>query len=279
MGLSRWAPVLAVLLFAACGSPATYHLEGQIVAVDPDAGTLTISHGDIDGLMPGMTMPFKVADPGLMANKAPGDLVKASLVIQDEQPLLTTVEVVGHDALRTPAPKPAVDLLQPGDEVPDVALVDQDGTPRRLSGWRGQAVAVTFVYTRCPLPNFCPAMDRRFAGVQRAMEADPALAARAHLVSITVDPGFDTPQVLKAHANGLGADPSHWTLATGEVDDLDRFGARFGVAVMRDDPREVVHNLRTAVIDASGRLVTVFRDSAWTAEDMAGELRRAGAVR
>jgi protein SCO1/2 len=174
-----------------------------------------------------------------------------------------------------PASPPA--LLEPGAAVPDVVLKDQDGNERRLSAWRGGVVAVTFIYTRCPLPNFCPLMDRHFAAVQQSVQSDPALKGRSHLLSVSFDPRFDTPEILAAHARKAGADPALWTFATGEQDAVDAFARGFGVSIIREDAdlEEIMHNLRTAVIDREGRLVQVFNGNEWTPAELLDAMRRA----
>ena len=268
------------LLFGviACSRTPSYEVVGQIVAIDPARQEITVKHGDIKGFMPGMTMAFKVKDAGVMSGKEPGDLVRATLVVEDTFGYLTRVDVTGHAPLTEPPPsRSAIDVLPPGQQAPDVRLVDQDGTERHLSEWRGRVLAVTFIYTRCPLPDFCPLIDRQFLAAQREASADPQLRDRVHLLSITLDPSFDTPPVLLAHARQVGADPKAWTFATGAAEDLDRFGSRFGVSVMRNDPSgaEVIHNLRTAVLDRDGRLTTIFGGNDWSAADLLKELRRA----
>src|SRR5205085_9894043 len=118
---------------------------------------------------------------------------------------LSNLKKTGHGDL--PADAHAVkimDVMNPGDEVPDDALQDQTGTPRKLSDWRGRALAVTFVYTRCPLPDFCPQMDRRFGELQRAIAADPRLRDRVHLVSVSFDPAHDTAAIVQSHAKARG---------------------------------------------------------------------------
>jgi protein SCO1/2 len=168
-----------------------------------------------------------------------------------------------------------MDLLEPGGEIPDAAFVDESGTPKRLTSWTGQARAVTFMYTRCPLPDFCPLMDRHFAAVQREIAGDPTLAGRAHLASVSIDPTFDTPAVLADHARRVGANPAHWSLLTGDRQEVERFASRFGVSIMREDGggQEIAHNLRTAVIDREGRLVKVFGGTDWTPAQVVAELK------
>jgi protein SCO1/2 len=139
-------------------------------------------------------------------------------------------------------------------------------------------VALTFVYTRCPLPEFCPLMDRHFAAVQKTVATTPALAD-VQLVTVTFDPDFDTPAVLTAHARAVGADPKRWRFLTGAADDVTALAKRFGViAEPQDaDPATIVHNLRTAVIDPDGRLATITSGNDWTAADLIADLTAAPA--
>jgi protein SCO1 len=267
--------LLPLVLAIACARPREYELRGQVVAVDHGRQEVTIKHEDIRGFMPGMTMPFKVRDGRMIEGRTPGDLVRATLVVAEGGAYLSTVERTGHAPLTEPAPARRMDLLEPGDEIPDAAFTDQSGAVQRLASWSGQARAVTFMYTRCPLPDFCPVMDRHFAAVQREIAGDPALAGRVHLASVTIDPAFDTPEVLAAHARRLGANPAHWSLLTGERTEIEKFASRFGVAIMREDGKgsEIVHNLRTGVIDRDGRLVKIFGGTDWTPAQVVTELK------
>jgi protein SCO1/2 len=135
-------------------------------------------------------------------------------------------------------------------------------------------VVLTFIYTRCPMPTFCPLMDRHFKTIQTKLKDDQALNGHVHLVSVSFDPTTDTPAVLKKHAATLSADPTTWTFLTGDRDETDRFAARFGVSVMRaaNDPQDITHTLRTAIIDARGRLVKVYTGNDWTPEQILADL-------
>jgi protein SCO1/2 len=161
--------------------------------------------------------------------------------------------------------------------VPDVSFVDEAGAARQLAGWRGRAIVVTFIFTRCPLPDFCPLMDTHFAAVQRQVRDDERLRGRVQLLSVSFDPSHDTPAVLAAHAKKNGADPAVWNFVTGDREEIDAFAALFGVSVMREgtNPSDIVHNLRTAVIDGNGRLVKVFNGIQWESADLVAELRSA----
>jgi protein SCO1/2 len=271
----RRAVTAAIFIVAwACAGPREYELRGQIIALDTERREVTIKHEDIRGFMPGMTMPFKVKDARLMDGRIPGDLVRAKLVVEENTAYLSAIERTGHAPV-TKTPVAHMDVLETGDQVPDAAFVDQSGAARRFSSWAGQLRAVTFMYTRCPLPNFCPLMDRHFAALQRDIAADSALRGRVHLTSVSIDPAFDTPPVLAAHARRLAADAAHWSFLTGDRQEIERFAARFGVSIMREDPtgQDIVHNLRTAVVDREGRLVKMFGGNDWTPAQVLAELK------
>lgn len=276
------ALALAASVSTACTQDRRYPIAGQVIAVDAERQQLTVRHGDIPGFMPGMTMPFRVSDAGVVAASRPGDLIAATLVVRDTAGYLEDVRKTGEAPLPSSATHAApAAMLEPGDLVPDAAFVDQDGARRTLSDWRGRTVAVTFVYTRCPIPNFCPLMDRHFAAAQKAIAADPALAGQVHLLSVSFDPTFDTPAVLRAHAGRTGADERHWTYLTGEAAAIDRFGAGFGVTIMREAETadEIMHNLRTAVIDPEGRLSAVLNGNEWTPAELLDAIRAADGSR
>jgi protein SCO1/2 len=265
----------SLLAVAACSRGQEYELRGQVLAIDLERQEIRVQHEDIKGFMPAMTMPFKVRDGEVLAARAPGEIIRATLVVEGGRTYLKDIEKTGQAPLAEGPSPPTFDMLDAGEAVPDEPFVDQNGDSRRLSEWRGKAVAVTFIYTRCPLPDFCPLMDRHFAAVQKAVAADPGLRDRVHLVTVSFDPDFDRPPVLKAHAARAGADPAIWSFVTGDREDIDRFGSRFGVSIIRDEKAapEIVHNLRTAVIDAKGRLVKVLSGNEWQPADLLNELR------
>jgi protein SCO1 len=278
----RMVLLVAALAATACTRAANtreYELQGQIQAIEPDRNEVVIKHGDIKGFMPGMTMPFKVKDASLLTEKRPGDLVTATLVVGEVDAHLSTLTTTGHADLEAPpAVSDAPKILAPGEAIADALLVTQDGTPLPFSSLRGHRVAVTFVYTRCPLPEFCPLMDRHFAAVQKAIGSTPALAD-VRLLTVTFDPEFDTPAILQAHARRRGADPSVWTFATGEPKEIARFSSQFGVYVERNpqSAADITHNLITAVVDADGRLVARHTGNDWTPAELVADLAAAAA--
>jgi protein SCO1/2 len=228
--------------------------------------------------MPAMSMAYHVRQPALLDGLVPGDLVTAQLVVDGDDAYLKEIRRTGHAALPEGAkPVKAMDVMAPGDVVPDDGLQDQDGRPRKLSDWRGQALAVTFVYTRCPLPDFCPLMDRHFAALQQAIAADPELRGRARLASISFDPAHDTPAVIAAHARARGADGRTWSYLTGAPGAIEDLTSRFGVSTIEenDTAATLTHNLRTAVIDPRGRLIKVYSGNDWTVDALLADLRDA----
>jgi protein SCO1/2 len=271
---------MALSLALGCGreTARAYELQGQILAIQADSGVVLIKHGDIKGFMPGMTMPFKVRDAALLAGKAPGDLVTARLMVGENEAWLASLDKTGTAPLEEPAAMPAaafVTLLKPGDPVPDTVLTDASSRPLALRDWQGRPFAITFIYVRCPLPQFCPLLDRRFRELQDAIAGDPQLTGRARLLSVSFDPTFDTPEALTAHARKLGADPAVWQFATASPAVVDRFAATFGVNVIREADRTITHNMRTAIVGADGRLVAIHDGSDWTVEQVLDDLRRA----
>jgi protein SCO1/2 len=266
---------------AGCSRPPEYELRGQILAVDPARQELTIKHEDITGFMPGMTMPFKVRDARAMEGRQAGELIRATLVVEDTTGYLKNVTVTGRAPLTAPPPPPRVNVLQPGDAIPDTVLLDDAGRAHTLADWRGQILGVTFIYTRCPVPDFCPLMDRRFGEVQRIVAGDAGLRGKVHLFSVTFDPDHDTPAVLAVHAKKAGADAAIWSFLTGDRAGVTAFAAHFGVTVAAgpEGTKEIMHNLRTAVVDANGRVSTVLSGNDWTADALVAALRSAGAGR
>jgi protein SCO1/2 len=257
-----------------------YPIRGQILAIGDNAVVhrpeVTVKHEDIPGFMPAMTMAYFLKDGVKPDGLAAGDLFTATLVVDGSSLYLDEVRKTGQAPLPAGARRVKImDVMVPGDEVPDDALVDQTGTAHKLSDWRGKALAVTFVYTRCPVPDFCPLMDRHFADLQRAVAADATLRDRVHLISISFDPQHDTPAAIAAHAKARGANPQTWSYLTGDAATIDRLTSRFGVSTIEehDAPESITHNLRTAIVDRRGRLVTVYTGNDWTVDGLLNELR------
>ena len=284
MQINRRLLIVALLCAgAACnrkpGSP-TYQLKGQILAVRAETNELLVKHEDIPGFMPAMTMPYFVKDPALLKDRAAGDLITATLVVETNLGYLSAITKTGSapipaDAATAIPPAAGIEFVRPGDAAPDTTLTDQYDKPIAIKDFAGSAAAITFIYTRCPLPQYCPLMDRRFAEAQALIAKDPALQGKVRLLTVSFDPKFDRAAVLRKHAETLQADPRVWTFATAEESIVDRFAARFGVNVIREKDGTITHSLRTAVIDPSGRVATILDNNAWTAEDLVRHLKAA----
>lgn len=294
----------ALALFVGCGGPSAgpgapvqaekepeievkvYDLTGVVRGIDVGGRELQIHHDEIPGFMKAMTMPFTVAEDVDMDDFRVGDELEAKLEVEFEDGLTRDYRlldpVVTKPALdagpsatldlsgETPVVKNHPERLQPGDEVPDFALTDQDGQARRLSDLRGKVVVLTFIYTRCPLPDFCPAMDRRFSELSQSLATSASRSEKVRLVSLSFDPENDTPEVLKKHAEIRGAKPPLWTFAVASHEELGKIAPALGL-MYGPGKNEIIHNLCTAVIGPDGKLARLdvgTKNNDWTTADM-----------
>ncbi len=255
---------------------STYPVTGVVTAAPAD-GRLMVSHEDIPGYMPAMTMPFALAPGDPVPAMSPGDRVRFTLEVASDSVLATAFEVIGRDeavasALRGPAAPPSA-RVRKGDAVPDLALVNQAGASFTSKDLRGKVTALTFIFTRCPVPEFCPLMVKRFQEVQRVVAADPDLAD-VRLLAVTLDPAFDTPTVLEAYAKAMRADPARWQFVTGPDAEIARLTRAFAIHVERNGVL-LDHTLATAVIGPDGRVIEIWRGNGWTPEQVVTALRAA----
>ena len=257
-----------------------YDLKGKVVAVDKTDRTATISHQDIAGYMPAMTMPFKIKNDADLEMLAPGDEVAGTLVVDD---ISSWVEIStiseGGSPLSPTAAVPGEP--KPGDEVPDFALTNQDGKRIHLAQYRGRALALTFIYTRCPQPDQCTLMSNNFAAIDRELQKQPELYQKTHLLSVSFDSDYDTPKVLRSYGASHTERYSdegfqHWEFATGSSDEVKGIAQFFGLRYYHDtesDQDQVIHSLRTAVISPEGKLVKLYRGNEWKPEEVLSDLR------
>jgi protein SCO1/2 len=252
-----------------------YELTGQILAVLPDRHELTVRHEDIAGFMPAMTMTFPVDPVALLEGRKPGELITGTLEVQDAHARLVSITSRGEAPVSVNANQLALasGLLSEGDLVPDTAFIDQNDKRRALAEWRGTVTLVTFIYTRCPFPTYCLLMDQNFATIQNAVLEEPALAGHVKLLSISMDPEYDTPAVLQAYAAKRRANPDVWTFLTGDKVTIDRFAGKLGVGIMRAENTEITHNLRTSLVGRDGRLQKIYSGNDWTPKDVLADLR------
>lgn len=282
-GLARALVILSILSTAqlACHSRDTgpeerHSIKGKVVSVEKRDLTVTIAHEAIPGYMDAMTMPFKLKDERLLNDLAEGDRVQATLVVSGLKSWLEDLVVTREAVDQSDISKTEKWIEpKPGDEVPDFALVNQDGKRIKLKQYRGRALVLTFIYTRCPLPDYCPLMTDNFSEIEKALKALPEMYSKTHLLSISVDPEYDTPKVLRAYATHHSADFEHWDFLTGPKDDVKRVATYFGMQYWPDGD-QVVHSLRTAIIGADGKVVKLYRGNEWKPEEIVTELRALG---
>lgn len=265
------APVIAPTSKSApTTSTTTYKLTGQVRSVNPEQGLVTIRHEAIPDFMAAMTMPFAIKDKQLLEDVRVGDEVEGELEVRREAGEVKDYELKGLVVSR-PALGPALSLnlsgdtatlvaapkrLQPGDQVPDFAMTTQDGKTLRLADLRGKVVGLTFIYTRCPLPDFCPRMDRTFSSLAEKIGAVPKRAEAVRLLSVSFDPEHDTAEILAKHAKNQGAAPPLWTFAVASHPELAKVAGGLGLTY-GPGKDEVIHNLVIAVIGPDGRLVAL----------------------
>ncbi|HEY6806056.1 MAG TPA: SCO family protein [Pyrinomonadaceae bacterium] len=254
-----------------------YDLTGKVVAVERDKHLVTIAHQDVKNLMPAMTMPFSLPDEATLGYIAAGDEVTATLVIDGSSTWLENVTITRQSP--DTSATTGVPEAKEGDEVPSYTLVNQDGKDIRLGNFRGKALMLTFIYTRCPLPEYCNLMSTNFAEVDRQLEKQPDLYARTHLLSITIDPDYDTPKVLRsygaAHTERYENETfAHWDFATGTKDQIKGVAQFFGLRYFQGSD-QIVHSLRTVIINPDGKVVKVYRDNSWKPEEAVAEMAKA----
>jgi protein SCO1 len=266
--------------FVARPDARRFDIEGKVVAVDKTERRITLDHGEVKGFMDAMTMPFSVKEAWAFDAAAPGDTVRGTLVVDGARSWIEGVSVSRTNPAATPSTTKATWApADPGTPLPDVTLTDQDGKPLRLASWRGQPYVITFSYTRCPLEEYCPLMMQRFAAIEKATAADPALRA-TRLLSVTLDPERDTPATLREYgakyATGRGSDPfARWRLVTGTPQQIKPLAGFFGLDYYTEAGGQVIHSLRTAVIDPDGKIARVFESNTWKVEAVLEALRAA----
>ncbi len=259
--------------------PATrYDLKGKVVSVDPKNRQVVLDHETIPGFMEAMVMPFTLKSDWAFKQLAPGDMVQATLVVAAsgawlEDPVIT--KGTTGNAGTAPTTEP-----QPGAEVPNFSLVNQDSKPFALRKYPGQALLLTFIYTRCPLPDYCILMNSNFAEVNRLLRQEyPSLRSRVRLLSVSIDPEHDTPEVLRSFGAAQTAASENegfesWEFATGAPEEIKRAAQFFGLTYMSDSD-QIVHSLRTAVVTPDGRIFTIYRGNEWRAADAVRDLQSA----
>ena len=294
-----WLPVVLLCLtltLAGCRSggagPAkkleqkTYHLRGKIVATNAAGGRITVAHGPIPGYMEAMTMSYRLVEPNTIGELHVGDMITARMTVDEDaagplNPRLDQIVVVGQ---ARPDTKPVVEYHVPaaGDAVPDFHLLNQSGKAIHLGQFRGKAVLLTFIYTRCPLAEFCPKMSSNFAEIDKALATDKAAYAKTHLLSVSFDPKYDTPTVLRSYGGAhtgrfTDEDFAHWDFAAPSVADLPKLEQYFDVGVTGEssDPANIMHSLSTVLIGRDGKVLAWLPTNDWKVAEVLAQVKAA----
>jgi len=258
----------------------TFPARGIVREMDVSEKTVSIQHDAIPGYMPAMTMPFVVKDVHELVGLAPGDSVAFQI---DVTPKDGWIEHLRRIDATTDTNMPTtgsfrlvrdVEPLSVGDLLPDYGFTNELGAPVRLSSFRGQALAITFIFTRCPYPTFCPRMSELFHDTLGMLAKNPASPTNYHFLTVSFDPDFDTPETLRNYAQLHQYDPTHWSFLTGQLIDITALADSFGMKFWREGAG-INHNLRTAVLDSRDRVQKVFIGNNWTAAQLAVELIKA----
>ena len=258
----------------------SYQVRGIVRGFAPDRSTVSVEHEVIPGFMPSMTMPFSVKDQKEIADLKIGDGISFRLTATLKDLFLEQVKKIPASEVRVAEPTPAASVsspasarLQEGDVVPSFTLTSQNGAPVTLDTFRGQPFVVTFIFTRCPIPTFCPRISQNFSELQEAIKSEAGAAGKTRLLSITLDPEFDTPEILQSYAQQQKADSQIWTFATGPAAEIDKLTQSFAVFV-QPEGGTISHGLATALIGPEGGVVKIWRGNGWKASEVVDELRR-----
>jgi protein SCO1/2 len=279
--------LLAILLSAtslACQNSSNssnaqhFDIKGKVVTVDKEKKEITLDHEEIEGFMDAMTMPFIVKDRDALDVMSTGDTIQATLVVSDDRSWIENPVITKGDASSS-ALNSITDSTEPrvGSEVPDFSLINQDGKSIKLHEYRDRALLITFIYTRCPLPDYCTLMSTNFAEINHELQKNTSLKTSTHLLSITIDPSYDTPKVLKsygsAHTGKYNEERfDYWEFATGTPEEIKRIADFFGLTY-RSEKDQIVHSLRTALIAPDGRIYKIYRGNEWKPTQLLRDLQ------
>ena len=277
-----FAFVLSLLLVPSCSKDTSnqkrYDLKGKVMAVERDKHLITVAHEEVKDYMPAMTMPFTLRDDWAFDVLTSGDQITASLVVDGTESWLEDI-VITQESSDTNAPGPSgIVEAKEGADLPDYGLINQNGEPIHLGQYRGKTLLLTFIYTRCPIPEYCTLMSQNFAQIDAELSKQPELYQKTHLLSISIDPDYDTPAVLRsygaAHTGKYGDEKfTHWEFATGTKDQIKGVAQFFGLRYYTDAD-QIVHGLRTVIVKPDGKVAKVYRDNAWKPEEVVAELQK-----
>ena len=257
--------------------PRRYEITGRVVSVDKNARQVILAHEEVQGYMKAMTMGFKVKEQWALDAMQPGDRVNAVLVVDPEGAYIEQPAITKGGGTQ---PEPSTSSMhQPevGDKVPDFELVSQAGKRIHLSQFAGRPMMLTFIYSRCPLPDYCIRMSNNFGEIAKELKAtNPKLYGRLQLLSVSIDPEYDKPEVLRKYAKTYAGDVDpgleHWTFATGSPEQVRKIADYFGLAYEKQSG-QIIHSLRTATIGADGKIAFLYQGNGWKPSDAVRDLR------
>jgi protein SCO1 len=263
---------------AASPSASVYQIKGTVVSSDANRGEVMIDTEAIPGFMGAMTMPYKLAQPSIASELHPGDHITARLNITDSTSRIDQI-VVTQQAQPDYKPAKLYNVPAPGESVPNFRFVNQDGKTVDISQFHGKALLVTFIYTRCPLPDYCIRMSRNFATVQHLLAANPLLYDKTHLLSVSFDPEHDTPRVLRSYGTMYTGDTgkaafSHWDFVSPPVSEAESVEQYFNVAVTPGPNSTLTHSLSTVLISPDGKIAHWYPTNDWEPSDVVDEIQR-----
>lgn len=257
-----------------------YSLKGTVISIDKNGGTANVNNEPIQGFMEAMVMPYTIKPADALNQLKPGDTITAEVVVAPDKYWLENVRVTGHTELPA-GEKPAATLHipEPGDEVPDFKLINQSSKRISLHQFRGETLLLTLIYTRCPFPDYCPRVSHEFAEIERQVSNNQARYGKTHLLSISFDPGNDTPKVLRAYGFSCAGskDPAlfkHWEFAAIPKDELPQFADYFALTYKEEDG-VITHSLSTAIISPGGKIVKWYHGADWQASELLDEVAAA----
>ena len=263
-------------------STQIFQVKGVVESVKVEEKTVRIRHEEIPGYMEAMTMPFEVKEKNELAGVRAGDTVTFRMLVTEKDGWIDQIKKLNVDPSANPLPASSqlrivreVEPLDVGDLLPDYRFTNQLGQAVSLSQFRGQALAFTFIFTRCPFPTFCPLMSNNFQAAQDALLKNANAPTNWHLLTISFDPEYDTPERLKNYAAMHRAEPTRWDYLTGTLVDITALSEQVGLQFWREPGGNISHNLRTVVVDARGRVQKIFTENKWTVEELTEEIIKA----
>ena len=264
-------------------TPTIYQVKGVVQEVVPEKKKVKIAHEKIPGYMDAMVMMLGVRQVEELNGLKPGDNISFRMLVTDDDGWIDQIKKLDLPPAQVVTTEPAtfrrvreVEPLAVGDVMPDYSFTNTQGRLVRLSDFKGQALAFTFIFTRCPFPTFCPRLTSNFSEAQNILKSMRDGPTNWHFLSITIDPEYDTPERLKFYAQQYRADPARWDFVTGELIDITAIGEQFLLQFWRAKPTDPIqHNVRTVVVDAAGKVQWVSVENEWKATNLVEQVVQA----